>query len=296
MSSRTRATTTTTTAAVRRIEARDLIALTKPGIVVGNTLMAAVGLALAPPAAWTVILAALVGTAMLIASCGVFNMIVEADSDARMNRTRSRPVADGRVPATVALVFGTALVAIGTALLFAFATPLAATFGVAACIIYVAIYTPMKRTTWLAIPVGAVAGALPPVIGWVAAGGALDWTVTALFAALFIWQMPHFMAIGIRRWTDYRDAGLAIGSRPEVFSQWIVGIRVLSGALVAVTAAMMALPNVGLGFVILGLAAAIPMFVASARRASEPITWAKKVFLSSLLYLPLLAVGAFLPF
>jgi len=273
----------------------DFVALTKPGIVVSNVLMTAVGLTLAPAAPWTVASAAMVGTALLIASCGALNMALEASTDARMGRTAGRPVADGRVSAVAAAVFGAALLVAGIALLASFTNVAATSLGAFACFVYVLLYTPLKRRTWAAVPIGAIAGALPPVIGWSAAGGEPGLVVSLLFAALFVWQMPHFLAIGIRRWRDYADAGLAIGPTPQNFGRSIFWIRATCLSLTAVTGGLVAVASAGYAFVFLGLGAALWMLLAALRPAHDPACWSRRVFLASLAYLPSFTLGAFLP-
>lgn len=278
-----------------RARGRDLVALTKPGIVIGNVLMTAAGLALAPAAPMAVVIAALMGTALLIGACGALNMVFESDIDARMNRTRNRPVADGRISSAAAATFGVALFLLGALTLAEFTNLLTATLGILACIIYVGIYTPLKQRSFAAVPVGAVAGALPPVIGWFAAGGAPSVAALMLFSAIFVWQIPHFMAIGLRRWKDYRDAGFRIGANPERLQSSVAWIRLTTVLLQLVTLGAVVTAG-GVGFAILGFGAALVMLLASFRPAPDPVVWARRVFLASLFYLPAFALGAFLPF
>lgn len=282
------------TTGARVLPGRDWLALTKPGIVLGNVLMTAVGLALGPVVGWPVVLATLVGTGLLIASCGALNMVLEADTDARMKRTSGRPVAAGRVTVWGAALFGVALFTAGMILLTGFVNHTAALFGALACIVYTGFYTPLKRFSPVAVPVGAVAGALPPVIGWYATGAGGTLVPALLFGVLFVWQLPHFLGIAMRRWEDYEEAGLRIAPRPENFPRTIRSIRVWTAVLVLVTAVTLSVVGAGLPLWGLTIAALLPMVSAAVRSVESSEQWAKRVFFSSLGFLPAFALGAFL--
>lgn len=278
----------------RVLPGRDWLALTKPGIVLSNVLMTAVGLAFAPSAAWGVVLACLVGTALLIAASGALNMVLEADVDKHMPRTAGRPIAAGRISVAAGAAFGAVLFGLGVLLLLHFTTIAATVSGVVASVVYVGMYTPLKRWTWNAVPVGAVSGALPPIIGWTAAGGGFELLPVLLFATVFVWQLPHFLAIGIRRWKDYADAGLYIATAPQRFRRAIWGARLTAIALVALSIAVAMVSGAGPVFWTLAILGSTYMLANAMRSSDEPAAWAKKLFLSSLLYLPLFAIGAFI--
>ena len=150
---------------------------------------------------------AVAGTALVAGGAAVLNQLYERDTDALMRRTRMRPLPAGRVGPNDALVFGLALSAAGLALLAARANWLSAGLALATLITYLAIYTPMKRRTPLSTIVGAVPGALPALIGWTASRGRIDLSGAALFAIVFCWQLPHFMAIAWLYREDYSRAG-----------------------------------------------------------------------------------------
>jgi len=150
---------------------------------------------------------AVAGTALVAGGAAVLNQVYERDTDALMRRTRLRPLPDGRVTAIDAAMFGFALSAAGLALLAVRANLLAALLAAATLVTYLIVYTPMKRRTSLATLVGAVPGALPPLIGWTASRGALSIGGLALFAIVFLWQIPHFMAIAWMYRDDYGKAG-----------------------------------------------------------------------------------------
>jgi len=150
--------------------------------------------------------AAVLGTALVAGGAAVLNQVFERDTDGLMRRTRTRPLPDGRVAPADAAIFGIALSAAGLVLLVARANWGAATLALATLVVYLAIYTPMKRRTPAATLVGAIPGALPPLIGWTAARGVVDWGGAALFAIVFVWQIPHFMAISWLYRDDYATA------------------------------------------------------------------------------------------
>jgi heme o synthase len=189
---------------------RDLVTLTKPRITLLVMLTGAAGACLAPGRVPTArLLLSLIGTALIVGSANALNMWWERDVDGLMERTRSRPLPAGRMSPDVALVFGLALGVVATPMLFLvnLATGL---LGLVALISYVAIYTPLKRHTYLALLVGAVPGAMPPLLGWTTATGSIGLGGALLFAFLFLWQIPHFAAISIFRSDDYARAGLQV--------------------------------------------------------------------------------------
>ena len=153
---------------------------------------------------------ALVGIALVTAGSSVLNQALERKSDRRMPRTASRPMAQHRVGLLHGLLLGFGLVAGGTLYLALSTNFLTGTLTLLTAVGYVAIYTPLKRITPLNTFIGAFPGALPPLIGWTAARGLIEWPAVALFAILFVWQFPHFMAIGWLYRADYARAGIRL--------------------------------------------------------------------------------------
>ena len=152
----------------------------------------------------------LFGIALVTAGSSVLNQALERKTDRRMPRTASRPMAQARIGLAHGLLLGFALVA-GGSLYLAFTTNLiTGTLTLLTAVGYVAIYTPLKRITPLNTFIGAFPGALPPLIGWTAARGLIEWPAVALFAILFVWQFPHFMAIGWLYRADYAHAGIRL--------------------------------------------------------------------------------------
>ena len=175
----------------------DYIALTKPRLNFLVVASSAAGYFLGATRAldpWRMA-AAVAGTALVAGGAAALNQVSERDTDALMRRTRMRPLPDGRVTPADARMFGLGLSFAGLALLATRATILAAALAAATLVVYLVVYTPMKRRTSLATLVGAVPGALPPLIGWAASHGSVDAGGASLFAIVFLWQIPHFMAI-----------------------------------------------------------------------------------------------------
>src|SRR6185503_13590939 len=152
--------------------------------------------------------AVLVGTGLVAGGASVLNMLMERRTDALMLRTRNRPLPAGRLRPTDALAWGFALTAVGVLVLGWLGGPLAIAVALVTWLSYLLFYTPLKPRTSLSTVVGALPGALPPVIGWTAARGSLDAGAFVLFAILFLWQIPHFLAIAWIYREDYARGGL----------------------------------------------------------------------------------------
>lgn len=193
---------------------RELFILTKPGITRSNTLAAAAGFFFAARGDidWAVLLALLVGTAAIIASGCVLNNILDRDIDARMERTKKRATVTGSVSVPAALIFA-ALLSVGGGLILASAVNLlTAALGLTALFLYVVVYGYAKRHTPLSTIIGTFPGAIPPMAGYTAVTGQIDAAAGLLFASMALWQMPHFYAISIYRYEDYKRAGLPVWS------------------------------------------------------------------------------------
>jgi heme o synthase len=154
------------------------------------------------------LLEVLVGIGCLSAASAAFNEIIERDADKKMLRTQRRPMAAGRIGLVHGLLLASGAALLGTGFLLHGANVLATVLTLGTALTYVALYTPLKRVTTLATFIGAFPGAMPPLLGWVAARGAIEWPGVALFALLFVWQFPHFMAISWLYREDYGRAGI----------------------------------------------------------------------------------------
>jgi protoheme IX farnesyltransferase len=155
-------------------------------------------------------LQAILGIAIVTCGSSALNQALERRSDSLMHRTADRPMAAGRISLTHGLLLGFAATFVGSLYLAYVANPLTGTLTLLTAILYVAIYTPLKQVTTLNTFIGAFPGALPPLIGWTAARGIIEWPGVALFAILFVWQFPHFMAIGWMYRDDYARAGIRL--------------------------------------------------------------------------------------
>ena len=150
----------------------------------------------------------LLGSCLISSGSGALNHFAEAESDKIMYRTNLRPIPAGIILPINAMIFGMALIFIGSGILYFFINTLTCVLALITALMYLFIYTPLKKLTWLNTPVGAIPGAIPPIGGWVAATGSLDPEAWILFAILFLWQHPHFYAIALMFKDDYKKAGL----------------------------------------------------------------------------------------
>jgi protoheme IX farnesyltransferase len=235
---------------------------------------------------------ALLGTALVAAGTSALNQVAERDVDGLMRRTRDRPLPAGRLRTGEAAVFAWLLGVVGTWELAQFVNATTAVLAAATLLSYVFIYTPMKRHTPLATLVGAVPGALPVVGGWTAAGAPLDGRAAVLFAVLFLWQIPHFLALSWLYREDYARAGLRMLSLddPEgrsTFQQATLGAAALLPVSLAPTLLGLAGPVYFAGALALSL-----WFLAAAIGAARAPTTerSRRLFLVSLAYLPALLI------
>ncbi len=238
----------------------------------------------------------LLGTALVAGGAAALNQVWERESDARMRRTASRPIPSGRLDVGGALVFGFALSAAGLLELSFEVNRVAAALAAASLITYLLVYTPLKRVTSLSTVAGAIPGALPPMIGWAAATGRIDPAAGALFAILFFWQMPHFLAIAWLYREDYGRAGFPMLPVIEPDGASTGRQAVLYGVtLVPVSLALSGLHVTGgtyfVGALLCGIAfAGCSLSFALARTTSR----ARTLFFASIIYLPVLLTLAFL--
>lgn len=269
----------------------DFLSLTKPRVTALVLMTTGVGLWICPtvPGVWTV-LAALLGTAAIVGSANALNCWMERDVDRLMERTKHRPLAAGRLAPSLALCFGLLLGALGFVVLLWGANLSTAFLALAAHALYVWLYTPLKRRTPAALLVGAVSGAMPPLLGWTAAHGTPAPPGLLLFGVMFFWQIPHFIAIAVRKREEYRRAGFKVVAAEA--GDPAVRIYALASAAALAAATLLMVPlGVG-GRLYLAAAAVLAglIVVACARgiRSCPDQRWATDLFHCSLLYLPLL--------
>lgn len=275
---------------------RDLVLLSKPRLSGLVMLTSAGGMWLAPgrigPA--RAILSVL-ATAAVVGAANALNCYLERDVDARMRRTRDRPLPAGRLDPFVALGLGLAVPAFALPVLAFTANGLTAFLALVALATYVLIYTPMKQRSTAALFVGAVPGAIPPLMGWTAVTGRIDAGGLALFGLLFAWQLPHFLAISLYLREDYARGGLkvfAVVHGEPATRRWIAASTAL------LLPASLVLVPLGVAGTAYGVAAALLGAGLLAHAVSglgrEGGRWARSFFLGTLLHLTALFVALFL--
>jgi protoheme IX farnesyltransferase len=271
-------------------KAAALVALTKPRLVFLVLLTVAIGFLLgarrsAHPAA---LLLTVLGTGFVAGGASTWNQHLERVRDARMKRTLRRPLPSGLVSPAEAATFGTMLSLIGTLVLALGTHPMAALVALVTFLLYVAVYTPLKPVTTLNTAIGAVPGALPPVIGWVAATGRFGIEAWALFLIVFLWQFPHFLAIAWIYRDDYARAGHKM--LPCVDPQGAITGRQAAGHALALIPAGLLPTMVGLAgpLYFLGALALGLFYLGSAVRFWTDVTdaTARRMLRASFLYLP----------
>ena len=273
----------------------DYLALTKPRLnfLVVATSAAGYYLGAAGTPAVLPMAHAVAGIALVAGGAAVLNQVSERDADALMRRTRMRPLPDGRLPPADARIFGLVLAGAGLALLAVRANLAAASLALATVAIYLLVYTPLKRRSPMATLVGAVPGALPPLIGWTASHGSLSPGGLALFAIVFLWQIPHFMAIAWMYRDDYSKAGFPMlpviepdgrrtGRQAVIYAAALLPASVVP-ALLGMSGRVYPAIAVVLGSTLLWLAV---RFAATRTDSS-----ARQLFLGSIIYLPLIWIA-----
>jgi protoheme IX farnesyltransferase len=267
----------------------NFLQLTKPRLSTLVLVTVAVAYFVASPANFAAgpFVAVLVGMALVVGGGNALNQYAEREFDAQMPRTRSRPLPSGRVSPAAALTFGLACVVGGLSILLLAVNPLTGALAAIAAVLYVLVYTPLKRKTPLCTLVGAVPGAIPPLVGWAAARGTLDAGAWALFAIQFLWQMPHFMAISRLYREDYERGGYPMLSvvDPTGVAPGRLSL-IFTLALVPATLAPFFMGLLGTAYLVISLAlglAFLGMVIWSL--LGTDTSRQRWVFLSSLLYL-----------
>ena len=231
----------------------------------------------------------LLGTLLVASGTGTLNQYLERKFDAQMRRTSRRPAAAGRLKPTAVLAFGTALAAAGSVYLAIAVNQLASLLATLTLLTYLFVYTPLKRKTPMCVLVGAFPGAMPPLIGWAAASGRLNMEAGILYAMLFLWQFPHFMAIAWMYREDYDRAGYLVLPKGNVRVPFVI-LETLLPLLALVAVSIMQSPTrhaatfhwavalLGIGFAYFGWE-----FVFERSRVA-----ARRLLMASIVYLPLL--------
>jgi protoheme IX farnesyltransferase len=270
----------------------DYMILIKPRISLLVLLTVAAGFRLGAGELWegARLLHALLGIALVAAGSSALNQLLERRTDAQMRRTAVRPLPSGRLSAGEVLLFGLGTGAVGVLYLALCVNGLTAWLACGTFLLYVLAYTPLKRFTSLSTAVGAVPGALPPVLGWAAAGGSLDRGALSLFAILFLWQFPHFLAIAWIYRDEYARAGLKMlplgGRAPRVVGVLAVAYSL---ALIPLSLQPVACGLAGGGYAAAALLLGAGYLLAAVRFAlRESLPTARGLLWASLVYLPVL--------
>jgi len=274
---------------------RDYLELTKPRITVLILICTAVGywFGCGSLFRFSILVHALLGTALLASGTSALNQWYEADSDAKMRRTRQRPLPAGRMKRGHAFIFGVLLSAAGFAELWYGTNLFAAALGLFTLLSYLFLYTPLKQRSPVCTTVGAIPGAMPPLIGYAAAGGGIDARALALFLILFVWQFPHFDAIAWMYRDDYARGGIrmlpVIEPDGESTARRVV---VCSLLLIPISLLPAVLGMTGAAYLASAIASGFGLLYFGARLGRErTVASARAVLLASVCYLPaLLAV------
>jgi protoheme IX farnesyltransferase len=271
---------------------RDFVALAKPRLnvlVVASTLA---GYAMADGDSLGIVRVCglLLGTGLVAGGASAFNQVMERDLDALMNRTRTRPLPDQRLQPAEGLLFAGGITLAGLLMIAASANLLAAAVAAATLLSYVVVYTPLKRRSSFGTVIGAIPGALPPIIGWAASSGTITTPAWTLFGIMFLWQLPHFLAIAWMYREDYARAGFPMlpvlepdgrstGRQAAVYAAALVPLS-LAPTLMGMAGEIYFTGALVLGLVLLGLT----LQFARTRAVRD----ARRVFFGSIIYLPVL--------
>ena len=271
---------------------RDLIELVKARLTLLVLLTTAVGFYLGTegPINWSALLHTVFGTAAAAAGAAALNQWWEHKLDAMMRRTQSRPVPAGRMRPTEALVIGATLSIFGVTYLALVCNALSAALAAITIIIYIFAYTPLKLVSTFNTALGAVPGALPPMIGWAAARGTLNAGAWMLFAILLLWQLPHFFAIAWMYRNDYARAGFRMVSSDDQTGERSASQSVFFCMLLFIIAGLPAFLGIATVFYLLAELILGAVFVAVAMRflKTRARSDARRLFITSIIYLPLL--------
>jgi protoheme IX farnesyltransferase len=270
------------------------VALTKPDVsfLVVITTMAGFYLGSNGAMDWTLLLHTVCGTTLVAGGTAALNQYFERNRDALMRRTASRPLPTGVLQPAEAFIFGTGMILAGAAWLALEVSGLTCLLALATAVLYLGVYTPLKTRTTLATTVGAFPGAIPPLIGWAAAHGSLTLGGWALFAILFFWQFPHFMAIAWMYRDDYARAGIrmlpVVDRKGDATFGQIVS---MAGALIPISVLPASVGMAGLRYFVGALILGILLFgVALWANRSRSTTRAKWLMHATVAYIPILLV------
>ncbi len=268
------------------------LSLSKPRLLATVVLSALLGFVLPMGLSNTIfpLLFLLFGTALMGAGANTLNQCMEIGPDSRMYRTKNRALPMGKLSEKEAIIFGILISALGFFVLWFGLNFLTAVLGLLTLLSYIIVYTPLKQKTATNTWLGGITGALPPVMGWVAARGQLEWEVLPIFALLYFWQLPHFFAIAWMYRDDYKRGGFKMLSHyDKTGKRTAMQMLINCGMLYAASLAVFVV-NEGSIFYLAGASALILVFfgVIVLFHKERSVENARKVFLASIIYLPLL--------
>ncbi len=275
----------------------DFLSLTKPRLSSLVIFTSALGIFLAPGETNLLLaIISIVATSGLVGGACAINCYMERDVDALMERTKTRPLPSGRISARTALAFGVSLISVCLLTLYFFINPLTAILGLIATVVYIFLYTPMKKKSSMALFAGAIPGAIPPLMGWTSVTNSIGGLGLVLFGILFIWQLPHFLSIAMYHVNDYDRADIKtfpsnIGMGRTIkwigFYTYLLFIVSLIPFYIGATseAYKFAVVALGGGYFLYSL-----LGIALEENQEELLQWARSYFYGSLIYLPCIFV------
>lgn len=273
----------------------DFKQLTKVGLSISVVFTSVAGYLLgAETVDYYILLLLSVGGYLMVGASNAFNQVIEKDIDAVMQRTKNRPLPSGRMKPSTALIIATIFTVAGIAILYAI-NPKCALFGAISIFLYTSAYTPLKAVTPLAVFVGAIPGAIPFMLGWVAATGSFGIEAGFLFMIQFFWQFPHFWAIGWLQDEEYKKAGLHMlpmdkkdkGAVAQIIFYTCVMILISVAPVLKVTGSLYIYPLTAIIVVVLGL---LMLFYGIKLYKSQENTDARKLMLASVFYITVLPI------
>jgi protoheme IX farnesyltransferase len=278
------------------VRAADYWVLTKPEVNLSIGVTTAAGFCLGSGGhggglSITALVHTVAGTALVASGTGTLNQLVERQFDALMRRTAGRPVAAGRIAPWQALVFGVVLAMAGTVELAVAVNRLSSVLAVATMATYLLVYTPLKRKTPFCTLIGAIPGAAPPLIGWAGATGALSSNAWGLYAMVFLWQFPHFMAIAWMYREDYRRAGYRVLPRDRSFAFVLYQVMIPLFVLVPLSLTPVFFWSAGLVYLATALVLGAAFIYRAGRLAvDQSNAAARRLLTTSIVYLPLILI------
>jgi protoheme IX farnesyltransferase len=269
--------------------------LAKPGIIYGNAITTIAGFLLASKNsfdAWLFI-STLLGISLVMASACVMNNIFDRDMDVYMDRTKDRALVTKAIPIKFAFAYGLILGLLGFKILYLLTNPIATIVAAIGFVVYVGLYTPLKRRTVHATLIGSISGAVPPVVGYCAVSGRVDLGAILLFLILAIWQMPHFYSIAIFRLNDYKSASIPV--LPAKKSIYTTKIHIIFYIILYIIAAGLLTVAGFTGYIYLGIMAFaglswLWLALGGFRKGVIDALWARKMFRFSLIVLLIFSI------